>query len=181
MTDKILADTKAQLAKVHEAFKRDLTKIRTGRANLAMLDGVRVDYYGAPTPLSQVAALNVADPRLITIKPWDRTLLAAIEKAVVASNIGITPSSDGEQLRLPIPPLTGEVRKNLVKELKKKTEDARVATRNVRRDVNTAVKHAELSEDDETRLLKQVQKLVDDGIAKLDTDAANKEKEIMEV
>ncbi len=181
MTDKILADTKAQLAKVHEAFKRDLTKIRTGRANLAMLDGVRVDYYGAPTPLSQVAALNVADPRLITIKPWDRTLLAAIEKAVVASNIGITPSSDGEQLRLPIPPLTGEVRKNLVKELKKKTEDARVATRNVRRDVNTAVKHAELSEDDETRLLKQVQKLVDDGIAKLDTDAGAKEKEIMEV
>jgi ribosome recycling factor len=181
MTDKILADTKAQLAKVHEAFKRDLTKIRTGRANLAMLDGVRVDYYGAPTPLSQVAALNVADPRLITIKPWDRTLLAAIEKSVVAANIGITPSSDGEQLRLPIPPLTGEVRKNLVKELKKKTEDARVATRNVRRDVNTAVKHAELSEDDETRLLKQVQKLVDDGIAKLDADAANKEKEIMEV
>lgn len=181
MTDKIQADTKAQLTKVQEAFKRDLQKIRTGRANLAMLDGVRVDYYGAPTPLSQVAALNVADPRLITIKPWDKTLLAAIEKAIVGANIGITPSSDGEQLRLPIPPLTGEVRKNLVKELKKKTEDARVAARNVRRDVNGAVKHAELSEDDETRLLKTVQKLVDDAIAKVDADAAGKEKEIMEV
>ena len=92
MTDKIQADTKAQLTKVQDAFKRDLQKIRTGRANLAMLDSVLVDYYGAPTPLNQVAALNVADPRIITIKPWDKTLLGAIEKSVVAANIGITPS-----------------------------------------------------------------------------------------
>lgn len=181
MLDTITNDTKAALAKAHDAFKRDLTKIRTGRANLAMLDGVRVEYYGSPTPLSQVAALNVADPRLITIKPWDKSLLVAIEKSIVAANLGITPSSDGELIRLPIPPLTGEVRKNLVKDLKKKTEDAKVAIRTVRQNTNKAVKDAELSEDEETRALKSMQKLVDDAIAKVDQDATEKEKEIMEV
>lgn len=181
MLDTITNDTKAALAKAHEAFRRELQKLRTGRANLAMLDGVRVEYYGSPTPLNQVAALNVADPRLITIKPWDKTLLTAIEKSIVAANLGITPSSDGELVRLPIPPLTGEVRKNLVKDLKKKTEDARVAARNVRRDANQAVKDAELSEDEETRALKSVQKLVDDAITKIDHEANDKEKEIMEV
>lgn len=181
MIDTIVNDTKAALAKAHEAFRRELQKLRTGRANLAMLDGVRVEYYGSPTPLNQVAALNIADPRLITIKPWDKTLLTAIEKSIVAANLGITPSSDGELVRLPIPPLTGEVRKNLVKDLKKKTEDGRVAVRTVRRDANQAVKDAGLSEDDEARALKQLQKLIDDEIAKIDHEAADKEKEIMEV
>jgi ribosome recycling factor len=181
MTDTISNDTKSALAKVHDSFRRELQKLRTGRANLAMLDGVRVEYYGSPTPLNQVAALNIADPRLITIKPWDKTLLTAIEKSIVAANLGITPSSDGELVRLPIPPLTGEVRKNLVKDLKKKTEDARVAARNVRRDANQSVKDSELSEDEQTRSLKNVQKLVDDAIAKIDHEAADKEKEIMEV
>ncbi|MCC6621750.1 MAG: ribosome recycling factor [Deltaproteobacteria bacterium] len=181
MIDTIVNDTKAALTKAHDAFRRELQKLRTGRANLAMLDGVRVEYYGSPTPLSQVAALNIADPRLITIKPWDKSLLTAIEKSIVAANLGITPSSDGELVRLPIPPLTGEVRKNLVKDLKKKTEDARVAARNIRRDANQSVKDAELSEDEETRALKQVQKIVDDAIAKIDHDANDKEKEIMEV
>jgi ribosome recycling factor len=181
MLDEIYADTKSSLQKAHDAFKRDLQKIRTGRANLAVLDGIKVDYYGAPTPLNQVAALNIADPRLITVKPWDKGLLVAIEKAIVGGNIGITPSNDGELVRLPIPPLTGEVRKNLVKELKKKAEDARVVVRNVRRDANELVKQAEVSEDDETRALKQIQKFVDDAIAKIDTDTAAKEKEIMEV
>ncbi len=181
MLDEIYNDTKTSLQKAHDAFKRDLQKIRTGRANLAVLDGIKVDYYGAPTPLNQVAALNIADPRLITVKPWDKSLLAAIEKAIVGGNIGITPSNDGELVRLPIPPLTGEVRKNLVKELKKKAEDARVVVRNVRRDANEFVKQAEVSEDDETRALKQIQKFVDDAIARIDTDTAAKEKEIMEV
>jgi ribosome recycling factor len=181
MLDEIYNDTKTSLQKAHDAFKRDLQKIRTGRANLAVLDGIKVDYYGAPTPLNQVAALNIADPRLITVKPWDKSLLTAIEKAIVGGNIGITPSNDGELVRLPIPPLTGEVRKNLVKELKKKAEDARVVVRNVRRDANEFVKQAEVSEDDETRALKQIQKFVDDAIARIDTDTAAKEKEIMEV
>ena len=181
MIDTIVNDTKAALALAHEAFRRELQKLRTGRANLAMLDGVRVEYYGSPTPLSQVAALNIADPRLITIKPWDKSLLTAIEKSIVAANLGITPSSDGELVRLPIPPLTGEVRKNLVKDLKKKTEDGRVAVRTVRRDANQAVKDADLSEDDEARALKQLQKLIDDEISKIDHEAADKEKEIMEV
>lgn len=181
MLEEIYADTKSSLQKAHEAFKRDLTKIRTGRANLALIDGIKVDYYGAPTPLNQVAALNIADPRLITVKPWDKTLLTAVEKALVAANIGITPSNDGELVRLPIPPLTGEVRKNLVKELKKKTEDARVVVRNVRRDSNELVKEAKVGEDEETRALKAIQKYVDDAIAKIDADAAAKEKEIMEV
>ncbi len=181
MLEEIYADTKSSLQKAHEAFKRDLTKIRTGRANLALIDGIKVEYYGAPTPLNQVAALNIADPRLITVKPWDKTLLTAVEKALVAANIGITPSNDGELVRLPIPPLTGEVRKNLVKELKKKTEDARVVVRNVRRDSNELVKEAKVGEDEETRALKAIQKYVDDAIAKIDADAAAKEKEIMEV
>jgi ribosome recycling factor len=181
MLDEIYNDTKTSLQKAHDAFKRDLQKIRTGRANLAVLDGIKVDYYGAPTPLNQVAALNIADPRLITVKPWDKSLLTAIEKAIVGGNIGITPSNDGELVRLPIPPLTGEVRKNLVKELKKKAEDARVVVRNVRRDANEFVKQAEVSEDDETRALKQIQKFVDDAIARIDADTAAKEKEIMEV
>ena len=181
MIDDIYADTKSSLQKAHESFKRELTKIRTGRANLAIVDGIKVEYYGAPTPLNQVAALNIADPRLITIKPWDKTLLTAVEKAIVGANIGITPSNDGELVRLPIPPLTGEVRKNLVKELKKKAEDARVVVRNLRRDANEMVKAAGVGEDQEERALKQIQKFVDDAVAKIDGDAAAKEKEIMEV
>ena len=181
MIDDIYADTKSSLQKAHESFKRELQKIRTGRANLAIVDGIKVEYYGAPTPLNQVAALNIADPRLITIKPWDKTLLTAVEKAIVAANIGITPSNDGELVRLPIPPLTGEVRKNLVKELKKKAEDARVVVRNLRRDANELIKAADVGEDEEARGLKNVQKLIDDAIAKIDADTASKEKEIMEV
>jgi ribosome recycling factor len=181
MLDEIIQDTKDSLGKVKDAFKRELTRLRTGRANLALLDGIRVEYYGAMTPLNQVAALNIADPRLITVKPWDKSLLVAIEKAIVGSNIGITPGNDGEIIRLPIPPLTGEVRKNLVKELKKKTEDARIAARNVRRDSNQLLKEAELSEDEEARALKQVQKMLDDAIADIESDADAKEKEIMEV
>lgn len=181
MLDEIIQDTKETLAKVKESYKRELTRLRTGRANLAILDGIRVEYYGTMTPLNQVAALNIADPRLITIKPWDKSLLIAIEKAIVGSNIGITPGSDGEIIRLPIPPLTGEVRKNLVKELKKKTEDARVAARNARRDANQLVKEAEMAEDDEARALKQIQKLLDDTVAELEGDGEAKEKEIMEI
>jgi ribosome recycling factor len=181
MLDEIYEDTKSSLNKAHDAFKRELSKLRTGRANLTVLDGIKVEYYGAPTPLNQVAALNIADPRLITVKPWDKTLLTAVEKSIVAANIGITPSNDGEIVRLPIPPLTGEVRKNLVKDLKKKTEDARVVVRQVRKDSNDLVKSTGVGEDEEARALKHIQKMIDDAIAKVDADADAKEKEIMEV
>lgn len=182
MLEEIYAETQASMHKAIEAFKRELTKLRTGRANLSMLDGIRVEYYGAQTPLNQVAALNVAEARLITIKPWDKTLLIAIEKAIVSSNLGITPSNDGEIIRLPIPPLTGELRQKLVKQLKKMTEDARISARTVRRDTNQLVKDSdELSEDDQHRALARIQTITDEAIAEIDVEADKKEKEIMEV
>ena len=182
MLDEIYDDAKDSMEKALEAFKRELTKVRTGRANLTMLDGIRVPYYGTPTPLNQVAALNIADPRLITIKPWEKGLLIEIEKALVASNLGITPSNDGEIIRLPIPPLTGERRKELVKQLGRQTEDARVVMRNLRRDANAMVKDLDgVSEDEQHRTLKKVQELTDGFIAQLESSATGKEKEIMEV
>ena len=125
-----------------DAFKRDLDKVRTGRANLAILDGVRVDYYGTPTPLNQVASCNVADARLITIKPWERTLIPEIEKAIRAAQLGLNPQSDGELVRLPMPALTQERRRELVKVVKKMAEEAKVALRGARRDANEMMKEA---------------------------------------
>ncbi len=182
MLNEILEDAKGSMDKAVESFSRDLKRLRTGRASLSLLDGVQVQYYGSFTPLNQVAALNVADPRLITVKPWDKGLLTEIEKAIVAANIGITPSNDGEIIRLPIPPLTGERRKELVRQLKRQTEDARVVVRNVRRDANSMVKDVEgVSEDEQRRTLDQIQKATDKAIAKLEEIAAAKEKEILEV
>ena len=182
MLDEIYDDAKESMEKAIEAFKRELTKVRTGRANLTMLDGIRVPYYGTPTPLNQVAALNIADPRLITIKPWEKNLLVEIEKALVASNLGITPGNDGEIIRLPIPPLTGERRKDLVKQLKRQTEDARVSVRNLRRDANAMIKELDAtSEDEQHRTLKKVQDLTDAYVTKVEAAADAKETDIMEV
>lgn len=182
MLDQIFEDSSESMGKALESFERELVKVRTGRANLTMLDGIRVPYYGTPTALNQVAALNIADPRMITIKPWDKTLLVEIEKALVGSNLGITPSNDGEIIRLPIPPLTGERRKDLVKQLKKTTEDARIVVRNQRRDANSLIKDLDgVSEDEQHRTLKNVQDLTDQYIAKLEAAAVAKEKEIMEI
>ena len=182
MLDEIVADAQASMDKALEAFGRDLTKLRTGRANLQMLDGIRVEYYGSPSPLNQVAALNIPDPRLITIKPWDKTLLTAVEKAIVSSNLGLTPNNDGELIRLPIPPLTGERRQDLVKQLKRQAEDARISVRNVRRDANAMIKDLEgESEDAQHRTLKEVQDVTDAMIKRVDAVAAEKEAEIMEV
>ena len=180
MLDEIYADAKASMQKAHDAFQRDLSKLRTGRANLTMLDGIRIEYYGAQTPLNQVAALNVADPRLITVKPWDKSLLTAIEKAIVSSNLGITPSNDGEMIRLPIPPLTGELRKKLVKQLKRQAEDARIAARSVRRDANAMIKELEgVGEDEQHRALKVVQDITDAAIKAIEAEMNDKEKEIL--
>jgi ribosome recycling factor len=182
MLDEIIADARTSMDKAHEAFGRELSKLRTGRANLQMLDGIRVEYYGSLTPLNQVAALSVPDPRLITIKPWDRSILTAIEKALVGSNLGITPNNDGELIRLPIPPLTGERRQDLVKQLKRLTEDARVVVRGVRRDANALSKDIEgISEDDQHRALKEIQELTDHAIKALEAEADRREAEIMEV
>ena len=180
MLDEILEDASNGMNKAIESFTKELGKLRTGRANLAILDGIRVEYYGTPTPLNQVAALTIADPRLITVKPWDKSLLTEIEKAIVGWNLGITPGNDGEIIRLPIPPLTGERRKEIVKQLKRLTEDARVVVRNARRDANAMIKDLEgVSEDEQHRALKDIQDLTDKSINKLEDIADTKEQEIM--
>jgi ribosome recycling factor len=127
MVDDILEDAEDGMKRAMDAFQRDLSRVRTGRANLSLLDGIKVDYYGTPTPLNQVASLNVADARLITIKPWEKSMIPVIEKAIRSSDLGLNPVADSELCRLPIPPLTQERRKELVKQIKKMTEDARVA------------------------------------------------------
>jgi len=185
VVDEVLSETEDGMKKAVEAFKRELGRVRTGRANLALLDGVKVEYYGTPTPLNQVATLNIADARLITVKPWEKNLLPIIEKAIRVSDLGLNPVVDSELIRLPIPPLTQERRKDLVKLIKKMTEDGRVAVRAARRDGNDLLKEAEkdkeISEDDSKHGQKKIQELTDQYIAKVDEISANKEKEILEI
>lgn len=178
----ILDDCEQGMNKAIDSLKRELSRIRTGRANLAILDGIRVEYYGTPTPLNQVAALTVADPRLITVKPWDKSLLSAVEKSIHAAGIGLTPNNDGEIIRLPIPPLTVERRKDLVKGVKTAVEDAKIRVRDVRRDANELLKAVDgLPEDDLKKALKTVQDKTDKFSKLVDDVGAGKEKEIMEV
>ena len=186
MVNDVLSDLQASFDKAIESFKRDLSKVRTGRANISMLDGVKVEYYGTMTPLNQVATLNVPDARLITIKPWEKSLIPVIEKAIKAqSDLGLNPTSDGELVRLPIPPLTQERRKQLVKTIKGLAEDAKVALRNSRREANETLKEftdsGDIAEDDERQGLKKVQDLTDKFTDTVDEIAGKKEKEIMEI
>ena len=185
MVNDVLNDLKGNLEKAVEALKRDLVRLRTGRANLALLDGIRVDYYGTQTPLNQVASLQVADPRLIIVKPWDKNSTQSIEKAIQASNLGLNPGSDGEVIRIPIPPLTEERRKNLTKVARQSAEDARVAMRTHRREANDVLKgfcdDGDISEDDQRNGQKKVQELIDLYIKKADETVEKKEKEILEV
>lgn len=185
MVNDVIKDLQGNLEKGIDAFKRDLGKVRTGRANLSVLDGVRVDYYGTPTPLNQVAALNVADPRLITIKPWERALIPEIEKAIRIAQLGLNPGSDGEIVRLPMPALTQERRQELVKVVKKMAEEAKVALRGSRRDANEMLKEllkdGTITEDDERNGLKKVQETTDKSVVKVDEILAKKEGEILEV
>jgi ribosome recycling factor len=185
VVDELIQDADDGMKRAVEAFQRDLSKVRTGRANLSLLDGIRVDYYGTPTPLNQVATLNVADAKLITIKPWEKNMLAVIEKSIRASDLGLNPVTDSEMIRLPIPPLTQERRKELVKVIKKMTEDARVAIRGARRDANDMLKEMlkdkDISEDDSKNGQKRIQDLTDKFIKQVDDVGANKEKEIMEL
>jgi ribosome recycling factor len=185
MVNDIVKELENDIVKAHDAIKKELAKVRTGRASLTLLDGVRVDYYGTPTPLNQVASCSTPDARLIVIKPWEKKLCPAIEEAIRKADLGVNPQSDGELVRVPIPALTEERRRELTKVVKRMGEDSRVAIRNLRRDANEMLKEAtkggEISEDDEKQGLKKVQDSVDKGIAKVDEILAKKEAEIMEV
>ena len=185
MHEDVVSDLKQRIDKTLEDLKRELSKVRTGRASTNILDGIRVDYYGTPTPLSGVANLNTPEPRLITIKPWDKGTLKDIEKAIREANIGLNPMNDGEIIRLPFPPLTEERRRDIAKQVKSKGEDHKVAIRNVRRDANEMLKELlkdkSITEDDLKRATERVQKETDAGVLKVDEIVAKKEKEVMEV
>ena len=179
------ANAKGKMDKVLSDLQHNMSGIRTGRASVSLLDSVRVDYYGTPTPLSQVATLHVPEPSLITVQPWDMSQIGPIDKAIRASDLGLNPSNDGKLIRVPIPPLTEERRKDLVKRLHHVAEDHRVSLRNVRRDANEQVKKLlkdkTISEDEERRALEEMQKVTDGNIAKLDQAVKIKEKEILEI
>jgi ribosome recycling factor len=181
----IIDDMKDSVKSTHEALRRELSKIRTGRASTAILDGIRVDYYGTQTPLNQCASLLVPEPRLIVIKPWDKSVLKEIEKAVQSSDLGLTPNSDGEVIRIPIPTLTEERREELVKTSRKHGEDHKVSIRNARRDANEFIKELQKSgdapEDDCRQATKKVQELTDEGVSQVDEIVKEKEAEILEV
>jgi ribosome recycling factor len=181
----IEASVKSRMEKAVTDLQHAMATIRTGRASVSLLDHIRVDYYGTPTPLNQVGNLHVPDPTLITVQPWDVSQIGAIEKAIRASDLGLNPANDGKLIRIPIPPLNEERRKELVKHLHTVAEDHRVAIRNIRRDGNEAVKKLlkdkKIAEDEERRALDEVQKMTDTCMLKLDQAAKNKEKEILEI
>jgi len=172
------------MGKSVSALKSEFKKIRTGRASLALLDGIRVDYYGTPTPLNQMATLAVPESRLLTIQPWDVSAAKEIEKSILKSDLGLTPSSDGKIIRIAIPPLTEERRKELVRIANKMSEEYKVAVRNIRRDSNELIKglkkDGEISEDEAFKAQDQVQKITDEHIKRIDDVYQEKEKEILE-
>jgi ribosome recycling factor len=185
----MIADVKsnanAGMTKALESFKRDLSKVRTGRASLSLLDDIKVDYYGTPTPLNQVGSMAVPEPRLITIQPWEKNLIGEIEKAILKADLGLNPSSDGQVIRLVFPPLTEERRREMVKQVKRMGEDAKVGIRSVRRDANDTLKKLEkdkdITEDEQKRGEKDIQELTDDYVARVDKVIEEKEKDLMEI
>jgi ribosome recycling factor len=185
MTEPRLRETGEHMEKAVEATRRDLRAIRTGRANPAILDSIRVDYYGTQTPLNQMATIAVPEPRMVVVQPWDRTAVEAIVKAIQASDLGITPSTDGVVIRLPFPPLTEDRRKELVKVAHRLAEEGKVSIRNVRRDANEVLKEAaktgDISEDERDRLLDVVQKMTDEHSEEIDGLLEEKIADISEV
>ena len=183
-TDDVYNDLKERMEKAVQALGRGFTKIRTGRATPALLDGLTADYYGVATPLPQMASITAPEPRLLLIQPWDAQAMGEIEKAVLKSELGLTPQNDGKVIRIAIPPLTQERRKDLSKLVRKNAEETKVALRNIRREANellkTMKKDKEISEDELSRAEAQVQKITDDFIKQTDAAAATKEKEIMD-
>ncbi|MBU0906327.1 MAG: ribosome recycling factor [Planococcaceae bacterium] len=185
MTKEVLNQTTERMTKAIQALTRELSTIRAGRASASLLDKIFVDYYGAPTPINQIAGVATPEARLITIQPYDKSSLGDIEKAILKSDLGISPSNDGTLIRIAIPALTEERRKDLVKVVKKEAEEAKVGIRNIRRDANDELKKLEkngdITEDDLRSFTEDVQKLTDDHIVKIDQVAKDKEKEILEV
>lgn len=181
----VMKNLNDKMGKSVEALKVDLASIRAGRANPSILNKVMVDYYGTPTPLNQVANISAPEPRLITVQPWEKTLVKEIEKAIMTSDLGLNPNSDGVVIRLNIPQLTEERRKELVKQVGKKAEEYRVTLRNMRRDANEAIKKLEkakeITEDDSKKSIDDIQKATDKKMKELELIVANKEKEVMEV
>ncbi|MGG3572124.1 ribosome recycling factor [Bacillus gobiensis] len=185
MSKEILTETQERMDKALASYQRELATVRAGRANPSLLDKVTVDYYGAQTPLNQLSSISVPEARMLIITPYDKTALGDIEKAIQKADLGITPSNDGNIIRIAVPALTEERRKELVKLVKKYSEDAKVAVRNIRRDANDDLKKSEkngdITEDELRSAGEDVQKLTDDYVAKIDTVTKDKEKEIMEV
>ncbi len=185
MAEDVLDDLKGRINKTLDDLRRDLAKVRTGRANPALLDAVRVDYYGQMSPLQNVANVTVADPRLIVIKPWEKSMIPVIEKAINASGLGVNAMSDAEIVRVPIPPLTEERRREFVKLVKHKGEEHKIAIRNERRDakemIEEAVKEGDLTEDDGKKAMEKVQAEVDNGVKRVDEIIGGKEKDLMQV
>ena len=181
----IKKDTDAKMQKALESAQRELNEVRTGRAHPGLIEGIHVDYYGTPTPLNQVGTLAVPEPRLITIQPWEKNLIGEIEKAILKADLGLNPSSDGQLVRLVFPPLTEERRKEMVKQVKRMGEDAKVAVRTVRREANDTLKKLEkdkeITEDELKRGEKDVQDVTDDYVARVDQVIAEKEKDLMEI
>ncbi|HXX46414.1 MAG TPA: ribosome recycling factor [Candidatus Acidoferrales bacterium] len=180
-----LAQAKIRMEKAVEDFRKDLASVRTGRANVALLDHVRVDYHGTPMPINQLGTLNVPDPMMIVISPWDPGALTLIDKAIRTSDLGLNPTNDGKVVRVPIPPLTEERRKDLVKHIHKVLENHRTAVRNIRRDIKEAVekleKEKKISEDERKRSLDELEKLTHSETKKIEDLSAAKEKEVMEI
>lgn len=185
MYNDVIDKTQTGMEKAIDSLKKDLTRVRTGRASTTLLDDIRVDYYGTPTPLNQIGTLVVPEPRLITIQPWEKKLIPDIEKAILKSDLGLNPTSDGQLVRIIIPALTEERRKEMVKQIKRMGEETKIAIRNARRDANESLKKAEkdkeISEDDLKRGEKEIQELTDKYVKKTDEVVAVKEKEVMEI
>ena len=184
MIEDIYEETKERMGKSESALQNELKRVRTGRASLALLDGVRVDYYGTLTPLNQMASLSVPEARLIVIQPWDVSVIKEVEKAILKSDLGLTPSNDGKIIRISIPPLTEERRKELVKVVSKMCEEYKVAVRNIRRDSNELIKSlkkdGDISEDDAFKAQDQIQHITDDSVKRIEEIYKSKEKEILE-
>lgn len=185
MLNDIYTDTQDRMDKALESLDRDYRKLRTGRASVSLVDSIRIDYYGTSTPLNQLATLTIPDPRTIMIQPWDTSVIGEVEKAILKSDLGLTPMNDGKVIRINIPPLTTERRRELVKVVKKMAEETKVAVRNIRRDANDMIKELkkekEISEDDQFRAQEETQRITDDLIKRIDAVYSAKEKEILEI
>lgn len=183
--DNVLNEFKGKVNRAIDVYAKNIARLRTGRANIQILDGIKVDYYGNLVPINQVATVSIPEPNLIMLKVWDRNAITAVEKAILASDIGVTPSTQGDVIRVPFPPLTEEKRKELIKQVKKMAEECKVEIRNFRRESNEKIKglekNSKITEDDSKKAIEKIQKETDAAIAKIDEIVSSKEKELLEI